>query len=166
MHANSKYSSGFDAVLENISRAKDRTVEVGSYIERTIDAICPPGGGAQVPTSPAMEPATTSVRDFYNDLAPDNVDKVIILDVAISTRAERVKRAGNEVRGQCIGSLQTEVVDSRPIPPFPAPFKQDIMQKLAAAYASGDSRVSVESILEDAIIKNCGVEKPASREPK
>jgi hypothetical protein len=159
-------ASGFDAVLENIDRARDKTAEVGSYIERNIDGICSSGGGAQVPTSHAMEHETTSVQGFVAIVAPNNEDKVIILDVAISTQAERVKRAGNEARGQCIGSLQTEVVDSRPVPPFPAPFKQDIMQKLAAAYASGDSRASVESILEDAIIQHCGPEKPASKEPK
>src|SRR5438270_839446 len=62
MPLHDKYASGYDAVLENIDRAKDRTVEVGSYIERTIDAICSPGGGAQVSPLPAMEPATTSVR--------------------------------------------------------------------------------------------------------
>jgi hypothetical protein len=156
MPASNKGSQGDLAVWENIDRARDRTVGVGSYIERTIDSICSSGGDARGSTAPVMQPATTSVRDFYNEISPKNADKVIILDVAINTQAARVTRAGDKERGECIDRLRTQVADSRPVPPFPAPFRKDIMEKLGAAYASGDPNVSVERIIEDAILKNCG----------
>jgi len=113
--------------------------------------IAPSGAAVQVPTSSVPYSfIPTLVRDFYQNIVPDKLDKVRVFDMILLTQAARIKTAGDKRRAQCIEKKLFVGTD------VPEAFQTGIIQELFAAYKSESSTVSVESIFMNAIEKNCG----------
>jgi hypothetical protein len=145
---------GFNALIEHMQGAKNKEDSVEDFTLRAIEAFCPSGEGIEtLPKSSQYTFRPTSIEEFYK-IVPDNANKITVLNLALTTQAERVRQAGDEVRGQCIDGLEVKVLqDAAPV--IPPAFKQDIMLKLAAAARNPSSAASLESILMNAINKNC-----------
>lgn len=146
---------GFNALDEDMLRTRNKSAGVEGYILRTIEAFCPSSGSAEVlPKSPQFTFKPTSVEGFYK-IVPDNANKITVLNLALTTQAEKVRQAGDEARGLCIEGLEVKISkDAAPV--IPSAFKQDIMLKLAAAARNPAPSTTLESILMEAIVKNCG----------
>jgi hypothetical protein len=145
---------GAIALKDHMKSAKNKDASAESYVLMAVKVFCPPSGAAEVsPKSPPYTFKPSSVQDFY-DIVPDNANKITVLNFILGTQAERVKQAGDKARSQCIEGLEVKI--SKDIPPvIPPAFKQDIMLKLATAVRNPSSGDSLESILMNAIAKNC-----------
>jgi hypothetical protein len=145
---------GLVGLIGRLSEAKDKSADVEGYIVRSIEAFCPPSSEKSVP----LKVPITSITFFYK-LIPNNADKVIVLNFVLATQEVRVHRAGDKARAQCIDGLLVKIVDNRRV--IPDAFRKDIMEKFAvinAANAAASINDSLENILMDAIINNCGHE--------
>ena len=136
---------GFNALIEHMQRATNKEASVEDFTLRAIEAFCPSGGTAEVSPSPKYIFKPTSAEEFYK-IVPDNANKITVLNLALTTQAERVKQTGDEVRGHCIDGVEVKILkDAAPV--IPPAFKQDIMLKLATVARNPSSGDSLESIL-------------------
>jgi len=154
---NNTDAPGFDSLEEHMLGSKNKVVEtVESYIMKSIKIFCSSPVTEQHSTSEAPTKfRPTPVADFYKAI-PDNAEKIVVLNLALSTQAARVAHAGDAARGRCTDGLEVKIVGGRPI--IPDVFKRDVMQRLAVAHASGSTSEFVEGIVIQAITKNCGIE--------